>query len=71
MSNYFQEFEFMGKKEDFLFFVPHFVLAIPAECEFTRQMGPITAHVHHFTHIVFINSLPPWVQTNDFLLQFT
>lgn len=61
----------MCKKEGFSLPVPHFVLAIPAECEFAQQMGPITAHVHHFIHIVFIHPLPPWVQTNDFLLQFT
>lgn len=66
----YNSFSFMSKNW-FSFFCLFFVLTVPAEWEFTCRCTKIIKKTCHFTHIVFINLLPPLAQTYDFLLQFT
>ena len=58
-------------RSEFLLFFSHFALTVPAKWEFTCRWTKIILQTCHFTHIVFINLLPPSVKTYDFLLQFT
>lgn len=66
----YNRFSFMGRNWIFIF-LSHIVLTVPPEWKFTCRCTKIILQTCHFTCIVFINLLPPLVQTYYFLLQFT